>query len=68
MNKYFLIKEHNYEKIDNVFRGRNRCLISTGFDDYNQALEEAKKVECLPDDVIYVVEVVGKLFGYAKIK
>jgi hypothetical protein len=68
MGKFFLIKEHNYEKIGGRFYGQDQTLLPKGYSSYNEALADAQKQELQLQDVIYVVEVAAKRFGSAKQK
>jgi len=72
MEKYFLIKERNYCKIDGDFRGQDRKLLGS-YNDYNEAVKNASQFPeeegyKNPQDetVIYVVEVVAKCFSNCK--
>ena len=66
MGQFFLVKEHNYAKIDGSFRGQDRKLILGSYDTLNDAINDANKEPQEKDDVIYVVEVVGKVYGDLK--
>jgi len=68
MGKYFLIKEHNYEKTNfGCFLGTDAVLLPGYYNDYNIALEEAKTSPIGQDDTIHIVEVVAKRHGFAPI-
>jgi len=68
MGKYFLIKEHNYEKTNfGCFLGTDAVLLPGYYNDYNIALEEAKNEPIEQDDIIHIVEVVAKRHGFAPI-
>ena len=66
MAQYFLVKEHNYEQIDSSFMGQDRSLLPGSYDSFKDAANKAKKITQGKDDVIYVVEMVGKCFGGLK--
>jgi hypothetical protein len=68
MNSFFLIKEHNYEKIDGSFRGQDRVLLPTSYASYDDAVKDAQVIPQQFDDVVYVVQIVAKCFGGSSIK
>jgi len=68
MGKYFLIKEQIYT--DGTKEKKDISVIYNGvvLDNYNEALNEAKKYLYHSTDIVCVVEIVAKLFGNLKIK
>ena len=73
MGNYFLIKERNYCKIDNVFMGKDTNLLPGSYATHSEAIQAAgKEQEMIQEQnstsVIYVVEIVDKFFGCAKRK
>ena len=62
MSQYFLIKEQNYT--DGVQEKKDISIIQgINPQTYKEALNKAIEVVCKPDDIIYIVDVVGKRFG-----
>jgi hypothetical protein len=68
MNQFFLIKEHNYENIDGVFRGQDRTLLSKSYTNYEDAIKDAQIIPQQFNDIVYVVQIVAKCFGGRSIK
>ena len=67
MSKFFLIKE---ETIQGRTQSIHRSLIdgSRDYNSYDEAIQEAQRNLNIPSEVIYVVEMVGKVFGAMQVK
>ena len=66
MSQYFLIKEHNYDKIDGKCMGQDRSLLPGSYNSFEDATNYASTYKQEKDDVIKVVELVGKCWGFVK--
>jgi len=67
MGKYLLIKEQIHT--DRADKKKDTSLIGgVSFDDYDDAIKEGNKYLHYPEDIIYVVGVVARCFGDAKIE
>jgi len=60
MGRYFLFYEH--------IKGQDQRFLPGSYDNYDAALDAAVEFPKEPQDIIYVVGTVAKVFGCAKIE
>jgi len=69
MSKYVLIRDYD-DRCDGIFRGERLELLEGIYDSYEEALGAGKgmlNVRRSRGEIIYVMELAGKLYGFCKL-